>query len=223
MGLFFVQKVATYAVNSYFCPEPINILNMKRTILLSIFALVATCVFVACEGEDTPINKTKGKLDPLATILLRPADGVRSTDSDTLLSAKEIVKQTQGLYGKFVYASNHKVDEYVSGSGFAPNQRDTVNLALMMYGSDIIHPHTGEILKDFLFGRDLVFCSTEGGYIKDTLAYIPNATLAQARESITKAYNDSNYTEVYRLFHEAFRFVPITGKQWRELEKQGKQ
>jgi hypothetical protein len=45
--------------------------------------------------------------------------------------------------------------------------------------------------------------------------------MREAQGKIEKAFNDSNYTEVYRLFHETFRFRPITGQKWRELKAQG--
>ena len=55
--------------------------------------------------------------------------------------------------------------------------------------------------------------------VKDTIAYIPNSVMREAQGRIEKAYNEGNYTEVYKLFNETFRFRPITGKKWRELKE----
>ena len=45
--------------------------------------------------------------------------------------------------------------------------------------------------------------------------------MREAQIKIEKAFADSNYTEVYKLFNEAFRFKPITAKKWRELKAKG--
>ena len=43
----------------------------------------------------------------------------------------------------------------------------------------------------------------------DTIAYIPDAVINTARPLIESAFADENYNEVYRLFNEAFTFIPI--------------
>ena len=44
----------------------------------------------------------------------------------------------------------------------------------------------------------------------DTIAYVPNDVINTACPLIEAAYADENYTEVYRLFNEAFTFIPIS-------------
>ncbi len=187
---------------------------MKST-FISMLALVAM-TFTACGSDDTPATKTRGRLNPNAMVLIKPADGVRADGE--LLSAKEIVKKAINLKLWTSYSESQDWEEYNYIRTFSDNQKDTISPALKMWGVDII-AQQGYFVKDFLFGRDIVVTGTGG----DTLAYVPNAVLRDAQVQITKAYNDSNYTEVYRLFDEAFKFIPITGEQWRELKKQGKQ
>lgn len=178
---------------------------MKKLLFIFIVLFLA-----GCEKEPT----TKGKLDPNALISIRPAAGVKS-----YLSAKEIVKQVSDL--SFY---NTKITSTELTRGFAPAQRDTLNVRLMMWGTDIIDQQ-GLYHPNFIEGKDFVFRKAVdlGHYppIYDTLAYIPNSVITEAREKIVTAFADSNYTEVYRLFDVAFTFTPITGPEWRALKASG--
>lgn len=146
--------------------------------------------------------------------------------------------------------ASEKVKEYQSQKGFMM-QRDTIseNPALLMFGTDII-TSSGHLLKDFLYAHNVVITgirykgrlttyndqmavdpnddpknslayaiSKEG--VLDTIAYLPNSIMREAQDKIERAFNDSNYTEVYKLFHETFKFKPITGAKWRELKAKG--
>lgn len=177
--------------------------------LLIVFILVFAVI--SCEKEPT----TKGKLNPNALISIRPAAGVKSD----YLSAKEIVKNT---YDLSFY--NTKIFTVPLARGFSPAQRDTVNVRLMMWGTDIIDQdgkYTGEFIegKDFVLRVDKDLVARPAIY--DTIAFIPNSVITEARTKIQAAFADSNYTEVYRLFDVAFTFTPITGHEWRALRAAG--
>lgn len=146
--------------------------------------------------------------------------------------------------------ASEKVKEYQSQKGFMM-QRDTIseNPALLMFGTDII-TSSGHLLKDFLYAHDVVITgirykgrlttyndqmavnpnddyknslahAIQRDGVVDTIAYLPNSIMRVAQEKIERAFNDSNYTEVYKLFHETFKFKPITGAKWRELKAKG--
>lgn len=177
---------------------------MKKLILF-----LSIILFASCEKE--PISK--GKLDPNALISIRPAAGVKS-----YLSAKEIVKKTWDM-------SFYPKNATLPGSrGFSPNQRDTVNVRLLMWGTDIIDQfgkYTGEFIegKDFVLRVDVNLTARPPVY--DTIAYIPNSVITEARTKIQTAFTDSNFVEVYRLFDVTFTFTPITGPEWRALRAAG--
>jgi len=177
--------------------------------LLIVFILVFAVI--SCEKEPTT---TKGKRDPNALISIRPAVGVKSG----YLTAKEIVKNTWELS---FYPKNATIP---SARGFSPAQRDTVNVRLMMWGTDIID-QDGKYYGNFIEGKDFVFRDDIdlGHYppIYDTIAYIPNSVITEARGKIQIALADSNFVEVYRLFDVAFTFTPITGPEWRALKAAG--
>lgn len=175
-----------------------------------IYIILTITLFASCEKEPT----TKGKLDPNALISIRPAVGVKSG----YLSAKEIVKNTSTLS---FYPKNATLP---GARGFAPAQRDTVNVRLMMWGTDIIDQF-GKYTGEFIEGKDFVFRKNVdlGHYppIYDTIAYLPNSVITEARGKIITAFADSNFVEVYRLFDVAFTFTPITGPEWRALRAAG--
>lgn len=174
----------------------------------------------------------------------------RSKESTDDYSALDIARFGLAMEYRSEWENTEKVKEYQRQKTFE-NQRDTIgeNPALLMFGTDIIDSE-GHFHKNFLFARDVVIfgvrykgqLTTYGDQhcieedrdvdqslayligkqgVKDTIAYIPNAVMREAQVKIEKAFNDSNYTEVYKLFNETFRFRPITGKKWRELKAQG--
>lgn len=55
----------------------------------------------------------------------------------------------------------------------------------------------------------------------DTVAYIPNSVVLEARAKITAAFNDGDFDTCYKLFDEAYVFLPTTGAKWRALKQAG--
>ena len=219
---------------------------MKK--LLFLFAALA---FAACSSDEPEIKKPNGKLDPSAFIRIEAQKGIKSRSKESMddYSALDIARFGMAMEYRSEWSWLEKVKEYQGQKTFG-EQRDTIgeSPALLMFGTDIIDSE-GRFHKTFLHARDVVIfgvrykgkLTTYGDRhsyqeedldnslgvligkqgVKDTIAYIPNAVMREAQGKIEKAFNDSNYTEVYRLFHETFRFRPSTGKKWRELKAQG--
>ena len=94
-----------------------------------------------------------------------------------------------------------------------------------MYPIDVVLPETGELNPHFIEAEDVVLCKiTRVGEVPfqtevvDTIAYIPNAIIRDAEEKIKTAYTGENEAAVYALFMSAYKFIPITGAEWRALE-----
>lgn len=179
-----------------------------------ILILIFIVALFACEKDDS-----KGKLDPNAVVSIKPDLSAVSTKAAWHLSNKEIVKQARNLswYNEQVSASN--ITRF-----FVDAHRDTVNVRLLMWGTDIINQF-GEYVTEFINGRDFVIRRNLAGPtqtpVYDTIAYIPQSVIASARAQIRAAYDNSDYTTVYALFDNAFKFRPITGAEWRVLKAQG--
>lgn len=173
---------------------------MKKTLFLLLLAILA-----GCGKKDIP--NVKGKLDPNAMITIKPAKGVKLRSTVTGLTALEIVQQARSTKYQSRYFDDMDVGEMRNvARGFnEETMKDFNTPALKMLGIDVINAQ-GEYIRDFTHATD-VFITTESG---DTIAYVPDAIIRNARVNIEAAYADENYNEVYRLFNEAFTFLPIS-------------
>ena len=182
---------------------------MKRFLIL-----IFIVALFACEKDDK-----KGQLDPNAVVSIRPDLSAVATKAAWHLSNKEIVKQAYNISWY-----NEQVMGTSIARGFAPTQRDTVNVRLLMWGTDIINQF-GEYVTEFIGGRDFVIrrnlAPSNQTPVYDTVAYIPQSVITSARGQIRAAYDDEDFTTVYTLFDNAFKFRPITGAEWRVLKAQG--
>jgi hypothetical protein len=185
---------------------------MKRLFLLLILAVAIT----ACKKDPEPF-----RLDPNAKVYVKPSSEIQTKSSDHL-SPLEVVKQatTLRLYNDISFPGVFGTATWVG--------KDTISAipALLRWGTDIIYDTTGNgdygIQKDFIYGYDMVIC--RGLYPNyDTIAYIPNAIVLNAREAILLAFEKKDTKSVYELFQEAFRFIPITGAEYKQLKGQGLQ
>ena len=79
-----------------------------------------------------------------------------------------------------------------------------------MQGIDIIayDEEKNFIIKDFIYGYDVFITDN----LNDTIAYVPNEVLEKARKPIEEAFERGDYDAVYRMFNEAFTFLPIKKK-----------
>ena len=215
------------------------------------YLILAAVAFTACNNDEpAPINKGRLDPNAFVRIEGAQGVKSRSAESTDDYSALDIAKYgaTMAFYSE--WDGTKKVKELQLAKGFMM-QRDTVSEspALLMFGTDII-ASDGTFHKTFLFARDVVITgirykgrlttyndqmavnpnddpknslayaiSKEG--VLDTIAYLPNSIMREAQDKIERAFNDSNYTEVYKLFHETFKFKPITGAKWRELKAKG--
>jgi hypothetical protein len=192
---------------------------MKNLIALLTIAIV----LFSCSKEETLTSSFR--LDPEAMISIKAdRDAFSSTGlrDQKHLTALEIVRQATALY---------MMNEELFGNQganrlFGDYQRDTVSEvpALKMWGTDII-AQDGTLTLDFITSHDVVIqhidCDITGTIGIDTIAYIPNAVLRVAEDSIRTALKNSDTAAVYRIFNNAFTFRPITQDEWLDLKRQG--
>jgi len=200
--------------------------KIKRVMKKIVFLL--TCILLAataCEKNNEPDKVFR--LDPDAKIFVKAStDQLKSLDkaSPEHLTPLEVVKQATVLMGyNFDIAPQSPITWAWVG-------KDTVSAepALLRWGTDVIYDTDGYgnygLQTEFINSVDLVICS--GGMVDglpkyDTLAYIPNANMANAKEAILEALEARDTTSVYGIFKDAFKFIPITGAEWRTLRAQG--
>lgn len=177
---------------------------MKKAIL---FLLVVAATMVSCE-KDKVESIDKGKLDPNATILIRPAKGVKTRAFIEDLTAMEIVENALEITFQSHYFDNkYEESAKVMSRIFNDEQKDFELPALKLLGIDIISVN-GEYWRDFTNAFDVYIVNND----RDTIAYVPNEVINNARVAIESAFADENYTEVYELFNTAFTFLTISEK-----------
>ena len=171
-----------------------------KNLLLFLSVLLIT---ISCNPNDVP--DTKGKLDPNAMIVIKPAKGVQLRSTVSGLTALEVVEQARAIRWQSHWFGNTYWDDAKDiARGFPDQYKDFEMPALKMLGTDII-AQFGEYYKDFIYGYNVFITDNN----LDTIAYVPDDVINSARPLIEAAYADSNYTEVYRLFNEAFTFLPV--------------
>jgi hypothetical protein len=198
---------------------------MKKILFLALVAVMFGCK--SSDGEPTKAFK----LDPLATFSIKPAVGAWKVNgqlakaSDSIhLSALEIVKQATVIH--FYFVSPLTPGLTIGERGFDKLQRDTVseNPSLKMWATDIINSD-GIYDPTFIESKDLIllnFKSAPSGQysdiIRDTIGYIPNSVLRAAEIAIKAAYTEKDTAKCYKVFNEAFTFLPITGAEYKALK-----
>ena len=180
---------------------------MKKVIyLFTVLLLMA-----ACKGNE-PQNK---RFDPNAMIVIRgqQTQGVSPSQKAMIdgLTDLEIVQKA----GNIKWTSNWMGNSYYEKAleiarMFSDSKKDFKKPALLMWGTDIIAYDEGKnfITKDFIYGYDVFITDT----LNDTIAYVPNEVLEKARKPIEEAFERGDYDAVYRMFNEAFTFLPIKKK-----------
>lgn len=181
--------------------------------LLYLFLILA---LASCKVNEPEMKRAIGKLDPNATITIRPAEKVKQNTMFKVKGKKiydltplEVVQQATSIQYSTHYFGNQYHENLQSiARGFREDMKDYEIPALKMLGVDVID-YTGAYFRDLTYAKDVYIVKFIDGYNADTLARIPDEVINAARPLIEQAYNDSNFTEVYRLFDEAFVFEPL--------------
>lgn len=186
---------------------------MKNLLSTIVLVACAVSVFTACRKDDN-----KGKLDPSAKVYISPAPGVKAAAANPEhLSAREIV-----LQARMISWPHNDNEEKHYRLGVDDWNRDTVNNRLMLSSTHVIS-YEGELALTFIGAHDMVLVLLNDELMaRDTIAYIPNHTIIEADKAIRAAYAREDYASCYKLFETAFRFIPITGEEWRDLKAANK-
>lgn len=171
---------------------------------------------LACKKEDLNNNGSFLSIRPDVGVKLKSA--LKSEDH---LTAIQIVKQAYGLSFR-----NENISIFPDGMisrGFGDELRDTVEMRLKLYATDVIK-EDGSLKRDLIEGRDFVITRSLYDEVKktfsyDTIAYIPNGTVREAEFQIKIAYQQGDIDRCRYVMDQYFRFIPITGAEWKKLPK----
>lgn len=194
------------------------------TRLIHTMLLIGAVLLTACTPKQTP---TESKLlDKGAMLYINVKDNMRVTTStdttttdDPIPTPREVVEQAIN----FLFI-NPRTSKPNSALGIAPEQKDFENNRIKMWGEMIVE-RDGTLNDYFLKVRDFrILARLQGDETEQRIiAYIPNRKMEEAEATITKAYNEGNYDEVYRLFQELYTAIPTTTARWQALKEKGEQ
>ena len=57
----------------------------------------------------------------------------------------------------------------------------------------------------------------------DTVAYIPNAIMDSMQPLMEKAFEEQDWAKTFEMFENSYKFIPITGAEYQELAREGRQ
>lgn len=192
--------------------------------------LLGAILLTACNHKEPSKQQV---LDSSAQLYINVRNSMRvttatdtTTTDDPIPTPREVVERA----GCFIYTDPYtgKIDMPL---GIADEQKDLDHERIVMWGDMIItdkdRKERGDYHLDdyFLKLRDLRILGVlrDGETEQPIIAYIPNKRMEEAEVSITKAYNEGNYDEVYRLFQELYTAIPTTTARWQKLKEKGEQ
>ncbi len=152
-------------------------------------------------------------------------DNAPMDDEDPIPTPRKVVEDA--LTFLFTDPGTGKIDAPLA---IGPEQLDLEHERIMMWGEMIIEPDPRNNYKTyrlnpyFLKVRDLrILGHNAPGEGDNIVAYVPNKVMEAAEISITQAYNEGRYDDVYREFQELYTAIPTTTKRWRALKAKGEQ
>ena len=195
---------------------------MRNILSLLAAAFCAAIVLTSCDDDN-------GKLADGTCIFINGKDKTNKAASTSAKTVKELClgdslelichDLTYG-YGACICTIDVNPNDE---SNFAI---DTVNYRISVPARDINNFDLSEIS---LLDRNCQFFIVDGhsdgkgAFLGDTLAYIPTAQHHAIVDQLEELFKDkeANITEIYKLFSDAFVFIPCTAEEYRELEAAG--
>ena len=198
---------------------------MKKTILL--MALVGI-VLTACEKKNEPYQ-----FKDTEVIIIQGVDQPQFKSTSKQYTIKEMLKDT-AFQMAIKYSAEMKKDGLINDHcmHLGENEKDTINdriqlSAWLILGSD------GQLNRALIDMCECYFVIGEktaqnpyGVYPLespqyDTVGYIPQSVIDNARVQIESLYAQERYDEIYELFHTAFTFYTCTGEEYKQIVANG--
>lgn len=184
---------------------------MKRFLLV---LLGAVMLFTACKDDEN------SKFDSNHRLYINGVDKANKAIVYTdRMSASEIVRlDSVCLYSNYNGVMLSELFEFALGNIDTINNRFAMQAGYINNGTydNIFFSQRNYYL--FKYVKDTVGFS----YTVDTLAYVPNKQITDAKAKIDSLFPLEKWSEIYDIFNNAFTFIPCTGAELRELEAEGK-
>lgn len=181
-----------------------------RKFLLMLFCV---CVwFTSCNDDDS------NKFDCNHRLYINGVNKANKAVRYENLSVEEIVRiDSVILYSTYNGVMLNENFEFALGNIDTLNNRFAMQAGYINNGTydNIFFSQRNYYLMRFVYGENNEYLGT------DTLAYVPNKQITDAKAKIDSLFPLEKWSEIYDIFNNAFTFIPCTGAELRELEKQG--
>lgn len=212
---------------------------MKQLLIMAMALLITAC---GDENKDidnnppfVPGDSTQvvppDRINPEAVLSVRILENITGRSSTEHYSPRFIT-----LYASDYIFSGVRKD--VPGKDYYWRNRDTVENKITFMGWDVLLPLSDStyILGDLISGEDVllrialdsnnnVWNPLDGNVRKirdyDTVSYIPNVLMRRNEKILDSLYMAKDYEGCYQMFDTAYRFIPITGEEWKKLKEEG--
>lgn len=191
-----------------------------------LIAILSLCAFAltltSCGKEDKP------RYDPDAPIWINgrdnPANKSATTKQKRLTVAEICAGDSIILIGRLNRGSGTGIPFMINPTQPAYGRIDVENSRLPLRAENI------DVLENNTFLHPnikwyIAKTYNDSGYLGegDTIAYVPTSNRLAAAEALRPLFDpanggrDANLDAIYKIFNEAFIFVPCTGEEYKEL------
>ena len=154
-------------------------------------------------------------VDPTEFIFIQ----VKEPTTPDQLTSKEIVEQTVAIKGfnkSYIAMAGDNIWTY----NISDTQRIPADSKFKLSGHMVID-YAGNLNALYLESSNIILVreNPEIPNKMDTIAYVPNSNMNQARQAVSQAFRSQRYSDCYTIFEDFFIFTPITGEEYRRIQK----
>ena len=208
-------------------------------LLIACALLCAACSDPKPEEKQEPTQKEKKfEFDDNSYLYLNvdksstmKAEADKPIPKDQNLTPQQIMKYAGGIEAT--------LQGETSRSGYAVSDimKDYENLRFKMAPWMVIekipekrlpdgsYTYKYELNETWITNRDVTLVAPEtpslGFGLSEIIGYIPNKQMEEAEKAIRKAFAEKDSETVFKLFNDAYTFIPIREGKWNELKEKG--
>ena len=208
-------------------------------LLIACALLCAACSDPKPEEKQEPTQKEKKfEFDDNSYLYLNvdksstmKAEADKPIPKDQNLTPQQIMKVASGI------DATMKDNGERAGTGVSEEMKDYTNCRFVMAPWMVIkklpekrlpdgsYTYKYELNETWITNRDVTLAAIEtpelGLATSELIGYIPNKQLEEAEKAIRKAFAEKDSEKVFKLFNEAYTFIPIRQKAYDELKAKG--
>ncbi len=191
---------------------------MKNLLLFTAAVLASAAFLFSCKDDDN------GKLPDNVKIYINGQDRTNKTATITEAMSVAAICRFDSLEMLEQYADGSCGSAFFTITGLGNCAIDTINNRLSIAANQIDEIEANSwLMKDSHFIIRDGHSDGWGGNKMDTLGYVPRTQHNAAVDKLTELFKDkeNNWSEIYRIFTDAFIFVPCTAEEYRALEAAG--